>query len=140
MGTRFVKASQLRSVFESAKAADQDRLDFCIHFFTRDEELHEQVQARLALIRATRDCAEDGKVVLVYHSRDCDQVVGYNNKITLPADWATVRDAIEGIYEYAEGPIWGLTITSLSAAALLINRIEDRALQAFENGNSYRCY
>jgi hypothetical protein len=140
MEARFVKASQIRKHLVAAQAADQDRLDFCVHYFDRDLELHEQGQARLSLIRATRECAEDGKVVLVYNSRDCDQVIGYNNKITLPADWATVRDAIEGIYEHAEGPIWGLTITSLSAAALLVNRNEDRALQAFENGNSYRCY
>lgn len=114
-----------------------------LHLLNRIEErrgfLREATERRVARQRflvAIKDCAEGGKVALVWSGRDCDGVQYTGNVELADATVNAVQAAIDTTYEWADGPC-SCYIERPSVAQGIPYTSRDLVMEAHENGHPH---
>lgn len=95
--------------------------------------IHRRYEQRLAVHRLLRECAENGKVLVVESGMDCD-CVQYAGKCRLiDANIKAYDELYNSVAEWADGP-FSFSIDRPSNAALHGYRSVDLVMEAYENG------
>jgi hypothetical protein len=83
-----------------SQASDAYKLRILATLF---QDVDNSINERARLEALVDLCTEDGQVLVIRDSRDCDGTQG-RYKVLLPADWRKVRDYMDRELAKAEGP------------------------------------
>jgi hypothetical protein len=102
----------------------------------RAQALHRRYQARKDLHVLLRECAQDGKVLVIESGMDCDCVQYDGRQHLINATIEAYDKLYNDVAEWADGP-FSFSITSPSEARYHTYRSVDLVMEAYENGHRH---
>jgi hypothetical protein len=99
----------------------------------------DRLEERAGLAARIAQCAQGGRVAIVYGGMDCDCSRWDDRVVLVPATTVAVERWIDSYHERAEGPQWTRVTTPAEARGLKASS-RDLALEAFEDGHQHVVY